>query len=105
MPVSGGYMEGRPIVPIVLEYRGHDCYARRGSTIYVTNTDNKQDKIEELSDIMATMKWEIWELFPVISRVEICEEEWEQEVQRRLAEYPRLNYEYEQSCMRAENRG
>ena len=94
MPVSGGYMEGRPIVPIVLEYRGHDCYARRGSTIYVTDTDNKQDKIEE-----------IWELFPVISRVEICEEEWEQEVQRRLAEYPRLNYEYEQSCMRAENRG
>lgn len=88
---------GRPIVPIVLEYRGH---ARWGSIMYVSDTDSKQDKIEELSDNMATMKWKIWEMFPVIFRAEICEDEWDQEVRRRLADYPKLDYTDEQSCVR-----
>lgn len=90
---------GCPIVPIVLEYRGNVCYAKWGRTIYVTGRDSKQDKIKEISDILATMKWEIWELFPIVSRRKICEDEWEQEVRRRLAEYPKLDYEYEKSCV------
>ncbi len=62
--------------------------------------DGKQEKIDELSDKMASLKWEIWELFPVVSRKNVRMEEWEEEVQRRIADYPVLDFEYEKSCAR-----
>ena len=89
-----------PIIPVVLEYKENDCYVKFGSPVYITKNDSKQNKIDELSDKMASMKWEIWEMFPVISRTEIDEQEWEREVRKRIMEYPKLNYEYEKSCIR-----
>lgn len=91
---------GCPIVPIVLEYREYDCYVKWGDPIYVSSRDNKSSKIDELSDKMATLKWEIWESFPMVSRRDVCCEEWSIEVQKRIIEYPKLNYEYEKSCIR-----
>ena len=56
----------------------------------------------KLRDIMATLKWEIWNEFPVVKRNYMLSANWEQEVKRRIAEYPKLDYEYEKSCIRRE---
>lgn len=89
-----------PIIPLVLEYKEKDCYVKWGNLIYVTERDIKQNKIRELSDEMATLKWNIWEMFPRVLRKEIGETEWEKEKEQRLAEYPKLDYEYEKSIIR-----
>lgn len=90
---------GCPIIPLVLEYRAGDCYAQFGEPVCVALGDQKKDKIEELAEKMATLKWNIWEMFPAVSRKELEKTEWEQEKRRRLAEYPKLDYEYEASII------
>jgi 1-acyl-sn-glycerol-3-phosphate acyltransferase len=90
----------RPILPLVLEYKDQDCYISFGQLIYVYSQDSKSEKIKEIRDIMATMKWEIWEMFPIVARKTIPNDEWEQEVKKRLEEYPLLDYAYEQSIVR-----
>jgi hypothetical protein len=47
--------------------------------------------------VLATLKWEIWEVFSVEHRVDVSGDEWEE--QKRLAEYPKLDIEYENSCI------
>lgn len=89
-----------PIIPLVLEYRENDCYVKFGTPVYVAKEDNKQTKIDELSDKMASLRWDIWEKFPVVSRTSVDQKEWEREVRKRIAEYPKLDYEYEKSCVR-----
>lgn len=91
----------RPIIPLVLEYREDSCYAKFGEPLWVMR-ESKKDKIEELAEKMATLKWEIWERFPMVHRNEIDVMEWEREKQRRLAEYPRLDLDYEESVVRRE---
>lgn len=90
----------RPIVPIVLEYKRKECYVKWGEPIYVEKMDTKEDKIKKLSDEMASLRWNIWESFPINSRKELDMMEWKREKQRRLAEYPKLDYQYEKSCVR-----
>lgn len=82
-----------------MEFSKNNCYVKFGQPIYVDEKDDKKDKIDELTDSMSTMKWNIWEMFPIQSRESIDLEEWKREVQRRLEEYPRLDYEYEKSCV------
>lgn len=89
-----------PIQPLVLEYRGGDCYVSFGELFHVKEEDAKEEKIKELADTFAMLKWNIWEQFPVIHRTDNMLEEWEQEVKRRIAEYPKLNAEYEKKCIR-----
>jgi hypothetical protein len=60
---------------------------------------DKKQKIDELTDALATMKWEIWESFPIEHRAEFSGNEWEEEMQKRIAEYPKLDYEYEKRCI------
>ncbi len=89
----------RPIIPLILEYEKEDCYIKWGEPFYVAETDAKQNKIEELSDKMASLRWDIWEIFPSLLRKELDDTEWEKEMYRRLAEYPKLDYEYERSVI------
>lgn len=89
-----------PIIPLVLEYKGQDCYIKYGEPICVKEMDTKQEKIEQLSDVMASLKWDIWEMFPIMQRREFDGTEWEKEKCRRLAEYPKLDYVYEKSFIR-----
>jgi len=88
-----------PIIPLILEYEKEDCYIKWGEPLYVTETDTKQKKIEQLSDEMASLRWDILEMFPKRKREEIDGTEWEKEKCRRLAEYPKLDYEYERSVI------
>lgn len=39
-------------------------------------------------------------MFPVMSRDKIDESEWDREVQKRIKEYPKFDYEYEKSVIR-----
>lgn len=89
-----------PIISVILEYKENDCYVKFGSPIFITQDDSKQDKINELTDMMATMRWDIWSMFPVMSRDKIDESEWGREIQKRIKEYPKFDYEYEKSVIR-----
>ena len=89
-----------PIVPFVLEYKGIDCYVKFGVPIYVKETDERTIKFEELSETMATLKWEIWEQLPAVRREEVELDEWDKEKIERIEAYPKLDYEYEMSCVR-----
>lgn len=92
-----------PIVPFVLEYKDKDCYVKFGAPIYVKETDEKSIKFEKLTETMATLKWEIWEEFPITKRQEVDLIEWEREKVARIKAYPKLDYEYEMSCVRKIN--
>ena len=89
-----------PIVPFVLEFKGKDCYVKFGMPIYVREADEKSRKFEELSETMATLKWEIWEQFPTMKREEVDLSEWDSEKTARIEKYPKLDYKYEMSCVR-----
>ncbi len=89
-----------PIIPLVLEFKENDVYAKFGEPVYVMPSDKKADKFEELKEKMATLKWEIWEQFPAVPREKIDMDEWEREKEARIAAYPKLDYEYEKSCAR-----
>lgn len=88
-----------PIVPVCIEYYGKNACVRFGSPITVQANDDKQIKFEELTEAFSTLKWEIWERFPTVRR-ETLDVDWEQEVKKRLAAYPKLDYQYERSVIR-----
>lgn len=56
--------------------------------------------IEQLEETMATLKWDIWEMFPVQKRTDEMKTEFEEMVQKRVTEYPKFNFEYEMSVVR-----
>ena len=91
---------GSPIIPIILEFRENVCYAKFGKLIYCSPEDEKMDKFIKLEDTLATLKWEIWELFPIVKREDINMDEWNIEVKNRLSEYPIMNYENEKRFIR-----
>jgi len=49
--------------------------------------------IEQLEETMATLKWDIWEMFPVQKRTDEMKTEFEEMVQKGVAEYPKFNFE------------
>lgn len=91
-----------PIVPVCFEYVGRDCYVKYGEAFAVGEEEDKAEVIKHLRDVFATLKWDIWEHFPIVHRDTISDDEWNKEVQRRLLEYTKLDYEYEMSCIRTE---
>ena len=104
--VRGGVIDlakqsGCPIVPLVLEFRDNTCHARFGEPIYCLPKDAKMDKFAKLEEAMSTLKWEIWESFPVEKRNAINMNEWNIEAERRLSEYPLMDYENEKRFIRS----
>ncbi len=90
----------KPIIPLILEYTDKKCYVAFGEPMYISPDDDKGEKICDLTDAFATLKWQIWEKYPDTG----CDtaEEWEAEAKKRVAEYPKLDYEYECSVIRKE---
>lgn len=89
-----------PILPIVFEFREKECWVKYGKLVKVEKNCDKSEEINRLTDIFATLKWEIWEQFPQESRKDILGNEWSAEMDRRVSEYPKFNREYEKSCAR-----
>lgn len=89
-----------PIIPLVAEYTPELCVVKFGGLIYIDHDVDKSEAIQHLEDVMATLKWEIWETLPIEKRSERLKGEFDLEMQKRVAEYPKLNLEYEMSCIR-----
>ena len=91
---------GKPLIPVVMEYRGNDVYIAFDKPIHYLKNQDKKQSADMLRDTMATLRWNIWEYFPKEKRSEIDMKEWDREKEKRLKEYPKLNYRYEMSCIR-----
>lgn len=107
LPMAWGIIEvsaktGCPIIPIGIEYREKDCYIKFGEPMQCDLENDKSERINTLRDVMATLRWEIWEYLPQCNRRDIADDEWEMEVAARVAAYPPLDFAYEQSCIRRE---
>lgn len=105
LPLNWGIIDlakqtGVPIIPLILEYHPDCCYAKYGEAIYINTDMSKQEGIELLEEAMATLKWDIWEIFPVQKRTDEMKVEFEEMVEKRVAEYPKFNFEYEMSVIR-----
>lgn len=94
---------GKPIIPMAMEYREKHCYVLFGQPIYMHENDNKKEKADEVRDVLATLRWNIWESLPRYKRSDIESDEWDKEIEKRLKEYPKLEYEYEKSVIRTES--
>lgn len=91
-----------PIIPLCLEYVEDKCVIKYADVLTSRAGEDKLLQIENLRDNMATLKWEIREMFPAIKRAELADDYWDKEVAKRLSEYKLLDYEYEMSCVRKE---
>ena len=105
LPLYWGIIElakqsGNPIIPLALEYRGTNCFAQFGNAILVDKDADKAELIMQLEDELVRIKWEMWELFPVLHREQKLLEEWKEEMDFRIADFPALDLEYELSCVR-----
>lgn len=105
LPLNWGVIElakrtGVPIVPLVAEYHPDCCYVKFGEAIHINKDMDKKTGIDQLEDVMATLKWDIWEQFGVGKRTDRMKEEFEQMMQYRITEYPKFDLEYEQSVIR-----
>lgn len=75
MPLFHGTAEmairaGAEIVPIAVEQRGKHYYANIGRNIRTDGyrIERKQELTEKLREALCTLKWEIWEAFPITKR-------------------------------------
>ena len=67
---------GADIVPIAIEQYGKSFYVNIGKNISLdksTNLNENSKLSDELRDILCTLKWEIWEQFPIIPRSSLPE--------------------------------
>lgn len=94
------------IVPIAAEQYGKRFVINFGKNFKVENYENSKDgkatAITDLRDVMATLKWEIWEnesakqntLSGVFARDNIANSEWDEYKKKRYNEWPGFSDEY-----------
>ena len=75
------------------------CNIRFGNVIIADEDSNKSEKIRELRDTMATLRWELWEENGILHRSEISIEKLKKEMFAAIEEYPPIDWEYEQSTI------
>ena len=67
---------GADIVPIAIEQYEKSFYINIGKNISLdkaTNLNEKRRLYDDLRDILCTLKWEIWEQFPIVQRSSLPE--------------------------------
>lgn len=67
---------GADIVPIAIEQYEKSFYINIGKNISLdkaTNLNEKRRLCDDLRDILCTLKWEIWEQFPIVQRSSLTE--------------------------------
>lgn len=79
------------IVPIAIDQTEKDFYINIGKNINVD--DLEDDKSKSLRDVMATLKWEIWEAIGTFKREDIPDDYYEQFLKLRISEWPQFNME------------
>lgn len=86
------------IVPVAVEQYGKHFKINIGKNFdmqtFGSNTIEKLKAINLLRDILATLKWEIWETEPQNKRCKITNGEWDKYIDSRFQEWPYFNLEY-----------
>lgn len=88
------------VVPIAIEYYEYTdncCYINFGAPFKLKESDNKKDKTLELEEMLATLKFEIWNQFPQMKSSEVDRGLWDEIIQKRYEEYKKLDPEKEKS--------
>ena len=88
---------GAEIVPVAAEQYGKHFKINIGENLdmnkYGDGLAEKARAIRDLRDVMATLKYEIWETVSV-KRKELASDEWDNYVEERFREWPYLNKQY-----------
>lgn len=86
------------IVPIAAEQYGKHFKINIGSQFDMNRFGNsstqKAKAISQLRDVLATLKYEIWESEPQLQRKDLRGNEWNQYIEERLKEWPYFNLDY-----------
>lgn len=89
---------GAVIIPVAAEQYGKQFKANIGENFYVDSYPDtpvgKSYAIRDLRDVLASLKWEIWESEGIVSRQELTGHEWEEYTAARFREWPGFNQEY-----------
>lgn len=81
-----------PIVPIAIEQHGKHFYLSVGEKMNVQGLQ-VETATQELRDSMASLKWKLWERFPLEKRADIPKDWYENFLKERLAEWPQFTME------------
>lgn len=91
---------GATVVPIAIEYYEYTdncCYINFGSPFKVSEMDDKKEKTFELEEKLVTLKFEIWNQFPQMKSSEVDRNLWNEIIEKRYNEYPKLDRENEKN--------
>lgn len=90
---------GVPIVPVTIDYNGYDVYVNIGQEIEYSKNQivDKRVEINKLRDIMSTMRWNLWESFPILKSSTVNRNLNDEIIKKYLCEYKKLDVEYEKS--------
>lgn len=99
--VEVAHQAGAQIIPMALHYdRNRNlCVIKFGAPMSGNDLSDRRNGIRVLRDVMATLRWEIMEDSPILSREDTDPEELKREVEMAIVEYPVLDWEYERSCI------
>lgn len=85
------------IIPVAADQYGKHFKINIGKNFdmskYGEGPEEKSRAITDLRDVLATLKWEIWET-EYVQRNKIKDNEWEQYIDNRFKEWPYFNLEY-----------
>ena len=81
------------IVPVAADQYGKLFKINIGKNFEMSEYEDKASAISALRDVLATLKYEIWET-EYTKREEISSDEWEKYVAERFREWPYFNEEY-----------
>ena len=86
------------VIPVAVEQYGKRFKINIGKNFdmqkFGSDNSEKSRAIESLRDVLATLKWEIWETEPQLIRQKKNGNEWNEYVNARLAEWPYFSLEY-----------
>lgn len=106
LPMKWGIIEvarhaNAQIIPLALDYDRDKnlCRIKYGQPITGNDLKNNAAGIRHLRDTMATLRWDMMSDKPMLSRVKTDPEALKADVEKAIAEYPTLDWEYEQSCI------
>lgn len=86
------------IVPVACEQYGKHFKVNIGENfdmnLYGGDTKEKSRAITDLRDVLATLKYEIWESEPMVNRRSLTGDEWDRYISDRLKEWKYFDEEY-----------
>lgn len=86
------------IIPVAVEQYNRRFKINIGKNFdmqtFGSDSAEKARAISSLRDVLATLKWEIWETEPILKRNELLGNEWDDYIKARLGEWPYFSLEY-----------